>query len=278
MYETLGAAYTAHGEAARAIELFRRCLHELRERAPADAALAVRFLTYMALAHSSLGELTKMRRALHTATERAEGATPQARIGLLWTLAISAWQNESSERAREYIRRAIGLLESTEDALQLARAHVFAAQMLTLDGEMIEADIHLASADRLLGLGADDTDIGLLRAEQAKVSAARGDGARARAFAADAARRLGDDERYLGKKFHALGAAHAALGDVDSAASNYQAALETLEGRKQWREASRVAHEFGRYLRSVDRDSEAFELMDRATLLATRQPGFAALR
>ena len=280
VYETLGAAYTAHGEAERAIALFGRCLDELRERAPEDAALAVRFLTYMALAHSSLGELTKMRQALHTATKRAEDAAPQARISLLWTLAISAWQNgESSERAREYISRAIGLLESTEDALQLARAHVFAAQMLTLDGEMIEADVHLAAADRLLGLGASDTDIGLLRAEQAKVSAARGDGARARAFAADAARRLGDDERYQGKKFHALGAANAALGDVDGAVANYQAALETLERRKQWREASRVAHEFGRYLRSLGgRDSEAFELMDRATVLATRQPGFAAQR
>ena len=38
------------------------------------------------------------------------------------------------------------------------------------------------------------------------MSAARGDGARARAVAADAARRLGDDERYVGKKLHALGA------------------------------------------------------------------------
>src|SRR5436305_2757980 len=119
----------------------------------------------MALTHSSTGDLRAMRRALRAATERAEGTMPQTRIALLWALAISAWEDESSERAREYVYRAIGVLESTEDTLQLARAHIFAAQMLTLDGEMPEADVHLAAADRLLALGASDTDIGLLRAE-----------------------------------------------------------------------------------------------------------------
>jgi transcriptional regulator with XRE-family HTH domain len=274
LYETLGASYTAHGMAQKAISLFERCMEEVRERASDDAALAVRFLTYLALARSSVGDLTGAREALNEATARADrAAVPQPRIALFWALAISAWNEERSESAREYVQRAIGLLESTEDTLQLARAHVFCAQLLTLDGDMDEADIHLAAADRLLGLGADDTDIGLLRAEQAKVAAARGDAETALAFANEAARLLGDDVRYQGKKWQALGAAHVTAGDLDTAMDHYQRAVEALEERRQWREAAKVARESAQHLRAARRENDALEFMDRAAVLAARQPG-----
>jgi tetratricopeptide (TPR) repeat protein len=236
--------------------------------------LAVRFLTYLALARSSIGDLAGAREALNEATGRADQtAVPQPRIALFWALAISAWNEERSESAREYVQRAIGLLESTEDTLQLARAHVFCAQLLTLEDDMDEADIHLAAADRLLGLGADNTDIGLLRAEQAKVAAARGDAEAALKLADDAAQLLGDDVRYQGKKWQSLGAAHVAAGDLDTAMDLYGRAVEALEERRQWREAAKVARESAQHLRAGRRENDALEFMDRAAVLAARQPG-----
>jgi transcriptional regulator with XRE-family HTH domain len=275
VYETLGAAYTAYGAPAKAIALFEECLAQLSEAAssaPADGGLAVRFLTYLALAASSLGDADRVNRVLAEATERAEHAEiPQSQAALYWALAISASNEGQSARAMEYALRTIKLLEETDDAVQLARAHVFAAQMHNREDELGQAERHLEAAAEVLGASADAIDLGLLRSEQAKVAAARGDGGAAMALALEAARLLRDDVRYGGNKWHALAAAQAAAGDVDAASASYGNAVRVLEERRQWREAAHVARESARFLRAVRREDEAWEFLDRAAALGGRQ-------
>jgi transcriptional regulator with XRE-family HTH domain len=273
LYEALGAAYTAFGAPGKAVELCERCAAEVREQAPGDAPLAVRFLTHVALAASSAGDPARVQKALAQATGRAgEAELPQALIALYWALAISEWNEERSESAREYAERTIALLESTEDTVQLARARIFYAQILTLEDDFDEAELHLGPAEKGLGSAPDATDLGLLRAEQAKVAAAQGEAGAALALALEAERLLGDDVRYGGKRWHALAAARGAVGDAEGASAAYTTALRVLEERRQWREAAQVAREAARFALATRREDEAWELLERVAVLRTAGP------
>jgi transcriptional regulator with XRE-family HTH domain len=176
LYRALGYAYMAFAAPQRAVALFDACVEQLRERAPDDATLFVRFAVYLASAYSALGDVDSVRRVLGEATESAEteAADPQVRINLYWALARAAWMEADSDAALDRMRRAIGLLESSEDTYHLALAHLASAQMLGMDERVDEAERHLAHAERLLVLRGDSSDLGVLRAEQAKRAAAGG--------------------------------------------------------------------------------------------------------
>jgi tetratricopeptide (TPR) repeat protein len=274
LYETLARCYVANGRTLAAIHLLERCLAEARERAPDDAALRARFGTYLAAAHSALGATDLARRALNQATEAARGKLPpQARTRAWWVEAVNAWNDGDSENALILMRRTIGMLEAGEDTLQLARAHMVAGRMLNLDERHDEADDHLERAEAMFTLGADPSDVGVLRAEQAKIAAARDDGEGARVLATEAGALLEGDRYYRTNGWHALALAHDAVGDVEEAERYFKLALDGLTEDRQWREAAQVARQWARLLRRLDRETEAFRLMEQATVLATRAIG-----
>lgn len=274
VYEVLGEMFVAADQTADAVALFKTCLREARERAPEDAALRTRFSVCLAAAHSAAGALERARSTLADATEAVRDLpVPQGRTRVYWMRGIQAWQEADSETALAYIRRAIGLLEAGEDTLRLARAHMVAGRMLTLDARPDEAALHLRQAERMFTLGATPIDLGILRGEEAKVAAHRGDAETALALAAEADALLGDDARYRSNVRHAYAAAHAAAGSTTEAERNYRQALEHLTEERQWREAGQVARELSRLLRSLGRESEAYELLDQAAVLTIRHVG-----
>ena len=181
--------------------------------------------------------------------------------------------NAEGYAALEYMTRAIGHLDASEDRLQLARAHLACAQMCNLDGRPEEAKHHLAEAGEILRQGADATDLGVLRAEQAKVAVLERRGHDAMRLAKEADALLGDDVRYIGLKAHILALAHALNRDLDAAAPHFNLAIDELERRRQWREATEVARSWARILRAAGRDAEALDVMDRAAVLGARQFG-----
>jgi transcriptional regulator with XRE-family HTH domain len=277
VYEELATAYAASGEPRKAVELAERCLAEVEARAPANVAVAVRFYTRIALAASALGELRQVREALASAIERAKRERlPHLQSNVYWAVAIAEWNEGRAERAKEYVERAIELLKSADDALQVARAHVFFGQILTLEDDFDAAADCLAVAEGPLLASGDETVVGLLRAEQAKVAAARGDEREALELAHQAERLLGDDVRYGGKRWHALASARAAGGDADGAASAYRRALHVLEERRQWLEAASVAREAARFLVETGREDDAWDMLERLAMLRTRAPAHAA--
>jgi transcriptional regulator with XRE-family HTH domain len=279
LYETLARCYVGDGRTIAAIHLLERCLADAKERAPADAALQARFGTYLAAAHSALGSTDLARRALDEATEAARGKLPpQARTRAWWVEAVNAWNEGNSDTGLMLMRRAIGLLEAGEDTLQLARAHMVAGRMLNLDERHDEAEDHLERAEAMFTLGADPADLGILRAEQAKIAAARDDGAQALALATEAAALLEGDRYYQTNGWHALALAHAAAEQPEEAERYFKLALEGLTEDRQWREAAQVARQWARLLRRLDRTAEAFRLMEEGTVLAARSIGREAIR
>jgi transcriptional regulator with XRE-family HTH domain len=280
VYETLGAAQSAAGQSAAAAELFERCLTKLRrgaetregEEAVRAASLEIRFTAYLANAYSEIGEMERARVALDEALA-IEEASPEARVIVLWTRARLSWMRSEGYAALDYIKTAIGFLDATEDRLQLARAHLACAQLTNLDARPREATRHLTEAEELFRQGADATDLGVLRAEQAKVAAMEGRADDTFRLAAEADELLGDDVRYSALKAHVRGIAYALMGDIDQAGLYFQTAVYELERRRQWREATDVARSWARLLRAAGRAAEALDVMDRAAVLGARQLG-----
>ena len=278
VYETLGAAQSAAGRNAAAAELFHGCLEALRrspredeEEATRVASLEIRFTAYFANALSEIGETDRARAALNGALT-VRDASPEARVFVLWTHARLAWMKSEGSAALDYIKTAIGFLDATEDRLQLARAHLLCAQMLNLDGRPQEAASHLAEAEELLlRQGTDAGDLGVLRAEQAKVAAAEDRYDDTMTLATEAHELLYGDVRHNGLADHVLGVAFAVLGDMDEASPYFKRAIDHLEGQRQWREAADVARSFARHLRAAGRSAEASDVTDRATALGARQ-------
>jgi transcriptional regulator with XRE-family HTH domain len=274
VYQALGTAYLATNETKLAIELWESSLERLRAEEPLDVPLMIRFISYVSWAYSEHGQPGRAQEALDEATRLAESeeVLPSVRVMVLWELARQAWdEQEDAVAGLAHMRKAIALLEASEDTFQLARAHLLCAQLLSLDRNPDAAAFHLTRAEPLLEEGgAERSELGVLRAEQAKQAAYRGEPERALELANEAARLLGDDARHVGLREHALGAARAAAGDVDAATPHFEAALTDLAARHQFVSATSIAREWAATLREHGRQEEAFETFERAIQMSDR--------
>ena len=277
VYATLGRSYVALGKPERAVELFERCLEQVAEEAADGVAVRVRFATYLSFALSDAGELERAHAVLRDALAEAEQLTdPYTRIRLYWALGRVAVDERRPGEALSYIRRAIAFLETTEDTLDLARAHVLYAWTLTTHGQAREAGAHLELAERLFGPRADASDIGSLRIEQAKRAARLGDAEEAISRARQALDLLEPSESAeAGEAWWALGEALGVQGDVDGANDAFGRAVELLERHGQRRDCADAYRAWGKLLRNAGREREALDILERAADLAVHGPSKA---
>src|ERR687883_1321213 len=169
VYITLGNTYLDLDRPEQAAELYERCLDELAARGQDDPSARVRFATHLSYALSNLGRFVEAREVLSDLTSRARGIVdPYARIRLYWSLARLAAMEGHGRMALRHLRRAIALLEATEDTLHLARAHLLSSEILILDGKADEAAPHLVAAERLFDIGGGARDPGPLPAPEAE--------------------------------------------------------------------------------------------------------------
>jgi transcriptional regulator with XRE-family HTH domain len=273
VYASLANAYSASGRPERAVELLEDCLLQVQEQAPADVGAEVRFATYLSYALSDLGELERARRVIRGALDRAgEAPDPYSRVRLYWSLARLAVMEGKPRLALRQIRRAIGLLEATEDTRQLARAHLSCGEILIDDGRTEQAGEHLGVAEKLLGDHADAGDRAWLWAEQARAAVLLGEKERAEELARQALTVLGESGDPLKRA-----RAHAALvearpDEVDSSQAGFLQALELLESERRWQEAASVARDWSRALRRAGREQAALDLLDRVAAYASKVP------
>lgn len=280
VYATLARAYMGSGQNERSIRLLTRALRAVERDAPEDAATYSRFAIFLSYALSDVGELGRARAVLTEAIERAGAIEdPYMHVRLYWSQARLAAAEREPREALENLRRAIALLESTEDRRQLGRAHVLFAEILTFEGEAEEAGTHLALAESLLGSHPDREDLYWLRREQARRAAELGEADRAVELALEALELIGDgDPVERGLAQWALGAGLAAQGDLERANDAFAEAVEALEAHAAWREAAEAARGWARMLRGAGRDADAATVLERAAELAMRLSGRAGTR
>jgi tetratricopeptide (TPR) repeat protein len=272
VYTMLGRCYSVLGKPERAVQLFERCLEEL-EDSPEHLVARTRFATYLSYALADLGELGRAEAVVSEAVERAkELAEPYTQVRLYWSRArLMSMQGRPSE-ALVNMRRAIALLEATEDTLQLGRAHLLCASILILSGHADRARSHLDLAERLLASRADPDDLAALRSEQAKCAAQLGEADAAITYAEEALTLLGDQNpAEQGLALWALADATALKGGADEANSTYERSVTLLSEQGRWRDAANACRSWGRFLRKAGRESEALDVLERAADLAARR-------
>jgi transcriptional regulator with XRE-family HTH domain len=278
VYEILATVYVATRRSPQAIELLERAI-AIVDKDERHLTQRVRFRSFLAQTFSSVGALDRASSVLEEAMVLAEDfPRPADRVGLYWTGARIAWMEaQDADTALRYAGRAIGLLEATEDTMELARAHLLAGQICNLDDRPQEARWHFEQAEPTLKFG-EDPAFGALRAEQAKVEAKLGDPAHAVELARDAMSLTEEDVRFLPNAAHALGLALTAAGDIDTADAAFRQAVQLLGDRLQWREAIQVSRDWANALRDAERESDALRVLDSAMEFDRRDSAASATR
>jgi len=277
-YRALARAYRELGMPQRAVQLLERCVEELGRRPPGDEATAALYSTYLSQALEERGEAAGARIALLEARERLEAiGDARARIRLQWSLAREAVEERRFDRALAYLRRAVTLVEATEDTVELARAHLTCARMLVDEGQAESAGTHLDRAEWLLQLSGEPGELGILRTAQSRWAAEVGRVDEALERAREAVEILEGHEAQ-GGAWYALGVAHALRNETDEADAAFRSAVDHLARGGDWRDAARASREWARVLRTAGREAEAFEVMEQATLLTVRGMGAEARR
>jgi tetratricopeptide (TPR) repeat protein len=273
VYTTLGRCYALLGKPARAVELFETCLQELDEDSQENVAARTRFATYLSYALTDLGDLARAEAVVTEAVEGAEDiADPYTQVRLYWSLARLSSMQGRAATALGHARRAIALLEATEDTVHLARAHLLCAAILNLNGSADKASRHLESAERLFGVRPDPEDLASLRCEQARAAAQLGRADEAVSRAREVLELLGEENpAEQGNAWWALAEGLALREDAQGADEAFRRAADLLSGAGRWREASQACRAWARMLRQVGRETEALDVLERAADLAARR-------
>jgi len=274
VYVSLAHSYAAAGTPSRAVTLLEGALAELSAVAPGDTATRIRFSTYLSYALTDLGELTRARAVVSEALFAADDSTdPYTRVRLYWSLGRISGEQANAQAALESFRRAIALLEVTDDTLSLARAHMACAEMAMQPGDRSDAaTIHLETAERLLGAYAAGHDMAMLRRLQATAATRAHDYDRAEMIARHALEFAVELPTEAGLAWLAIAEARAGAGDP-GAADAFLEAIELLHQHGTVRDYTNALRTYGRHLREVDRESEALDIFERAANVASNLQG-----
>lgn len=269
IYATLGHSYSAVGTPRRAAELFEEGLRELAAIAPDDTASRVRFSSYLSYALTDLGDLDGAKRVVEEALALSEEATdPYTRVRLYWSLGRIAHEQEKPLVALEHFRRAVALLEATEDSVHLARACLScAAAILAAGEETQEAMRQIDQAERLLGTRPEPGDLAVTRRLQSMCATRSGAFVEAASRAREAQDAAAQLPNQLALATWALAEALAGLEDP-AAAETFAAASAQLREHGTIREHAQALRAYGRFLRDSGRETEALDVLDLAAEVA----------
>ena len=173
--------------------------------------------------------------------------------------------------ALDHYRRAVALLEATEDTINLARAHIGCAWTLNEATRAEEAQRHLSAAEKLLGGAPQPGDLASLRTEQAKAAIKLGEAEEAAARAREAIELLGDsDPAEQGVAWLALAEALTLQAEHPAADESFRRATGLLAEHGRSRECAQAYRAWARLLREAGREAEALDALEKATDFAVR--------
>jgi len=238
----------------------------VKETAPGDLTIRVRYASLLSYALSDAGEYDRARSVVMDALHEAGPlGDPHSRIRLLWAVSrVAAIEGRSAE-ALQHIRKAMALLEATDDTLQLARGYLLAAGIESSEKRADETRELLSAAERLLAPHAESRDIGMLRIGQSRLASLEGDGDRAVETARDALAIFGDahgDEQ--GAACWALAGGLVLQGDLGTADTTYRRAIDLLTVHGRRHSAGQASVEWASHLQEQGRGDEAEPILRRA--------------
>ncbi len=249
VFATLARSYSALGRPERAVELLERCLAEVREKAPEDAAAEVRFATYLSYALADLRDLGAARNVVQQALSRAEGADPYSRIRLYWSLARLAPMEGSRGRhcGRSTARSGFSRRPRTRGS---SRAHTSRAGRSCSTTATTRRPARISRAPS----GSSAT------ASTPPISAGCGRSRRAlgRWPASTTTRRRSRPARWTCSRARIR--------------SSFEQAVRLFAGESRWQEAATTSRAWAQTLRAAGRDQDALDVLDQAAEYAARVP------
>jgi len=271
IYHYLGRAYAHSGRPRDAVELFERCLEEV-SAAGGDPALEARYATLLSYSLSDVGDLARAEDVVAHALGRLdETHDPYMRVRLYWSMARLAHAEGRASVALSNLRKAIALLQATDDTLHLGRAHILAGGITLSRGDADGAEGHLDKAEHLLAMPAATTDVVEIAIQRSRIAAMREQGEASVTLARQALElNAGVNPVDEGRGFHALGEGLALIGKHPDADESFARAAEILERQQQWRDATTACRSWAKMLRELGREQQAMDVLERATELATR--------
>jgi len=262
VYVSLSKALRFLGRAEEAARLLQEALEDPGCQTPEAAGVRLRLATYLSYALTDLGEFERARSVLEEIDADA-ALDPHEQVTMHWSLARLAYMEGQPKAALGEIRRAIIVLDHTEDSLELARAHLFAAEVHLWAYDVPAAQRHLELAARLENLAADARDLGALHSGQALAHARQGDFETARPLIRRAHEELADAPAEQGVVWLAQALLEAAADDFEAAAHSFKRALDALTASSMEREAAAVCREWSELLVAAGRSEEAASIANR---------------
>jgi transcriptional regulator with XRE-family HTH domain len=273
VFITLGRAYAARGTPRAAAELFERALSELQAIAPDDRGARVRFSSYLSFALTDLGELQRARAVVLEAISESERSDdPYTRVRLYWSLGRLSIEQSKPLVALDSFRRAVALLEATDDTLHLARAHLNCTQALIDADDLGAAKYHVEQAEALLGPHPSHDDLVVVQLMKAMCAARAGEFAAAEEHAAAGLRLSAELPNEQGQLWWAIAEARSGSGDP-AADEAFTKAVDLLHLHGTVREYTNVLRAYGRYLRDAGREHDALDVFERAANVASNLQG-----
>ena len=266
VYVSLSKALRFLGRAEEAVTMLEEALDDPGCLTPEASGVRLRLATYLSYALTDLGELERARAVLEEIDADAS-VDPRTQVTMHWSLARLAYMEGQPRAALREIRRAIILLDHTEDSLELARAHLFAAEVHLWAYNVPEARRHLDFAARLESLDADARDLGALHSGQALAAARQGDFERAAPLIRRAHEELAGAPAEQGLVWLAQALTEAVVGDFDAATRSFGRTIDSLTASSMHREAAAVCREWSQLLLAGGRSDEAERVAERAAQL-----------
>jgi transcriptional regulator with XRE-family HTH domain len=266
VFVTIGRAYGALGAVDREIALYEGCIDEVVRFGAEATSTMTRYRIRLSYALSDAGDFKRAEQVLREALKGdTAGHDRYMRIRVFWSLARLSEMEGRSKAALRYARRAIALLEETEDDLQRGRAHLLAAWIMNSAGDATGASSQLERAEHILGDGASVDDLAILKVEKARTEALLGNGEAALGLAREAIAIVGDQHgATLGTAYWALAAGLALQGGIDAASDAFTRSLSLLESNHRWREATEASRAWAQVLRDAGRPEQALDVLDRS--------------
>lgn len=271
VFATLGRAYGALGRTSEEIALYDVCLAEVAGVVE-SAATQTRYRILLSYALSDAGDLSGAEQALRVALREASvDEDPYMRVRVHWSLARLAEMEGRSAAALRHARRAIALLDETEDTLHQARARLLAAWIMNSAGNAAGAGAQLELADQLFGDAASADDRARLDVERARMEALRGNGAATTRLSRAVIELLRDQhDPILGTAYCTLGHGLALEGETDASNAAFARGVELLSDSRRWRDACEACRSWARLLREASRNEQALDVLERASQFALK--------
>ena len=268
--DTLGRVYAMLGDVNGSIAIFDRCLADAQRRK--DRVEASRFSVVLGHALVDAAAFNRAEQVLRQTLDLAEELNdPILHARLYWLESRLRLELDDVDRAARYARKALAIVEMTEDRNHVARAHQLVAFIENDRGNSQEA-LDVLEHGRPLLDDSSPVEIAQYRLEEARALAGLGRVEEATALAMEVSGVIaGSAVEDAGRSYNLLAELYVTLGDPERAEELFELAAELLE-RNPNRYLVRVYRRHAELLESLGRQDEAMTLLKKAVAVGETEP------